>query len=391
MAVRSRRFIAIAGPAATPVVFLMILHIWNMFTSRFTAKKNGILEPVRIKAFVQHFIYSGTVLVILGFGMFWGLKYKRIYLDPWPTSDRYTSVFMRMTASHLKPFDVCKFINDNQLSGRIFNYWTEGGAVAFGQKPDPKTGQIRLKLFMDGRAQAAYDHEKFRLWQHIFSGGPHARKAMRKEGKITTEKLKTIGQWINKQLNKYDAWVTLMPKTQDNSTYMRALKETANWKTAYLDDTQHLMVNIDTPKGKELIEQILKNEAKFPNAYSENMTRSIAIIENSDREQFNELYPLVKKAFTERKTPSSSLALARLAGFVTNRPKITEDFEVYLSSFSQNQGDYKKQDGYYLRLVSAEICSRLLSRYDSSHQNKYKELSRKYANEIKVLNQNYIW
>ncbi len=77
-----------------------------------------------------------------------------------------------MTASYAKPFEACEFMRLNKLSGIMFNYWTEGGFIAWGQEPDPETGRIPLQLFMDGRAQAAYDVSVFDLWSDIFSGGP---------------------------------------------------------------------------------------------------------------------------------------------------------------------------------------------------------------------------
>ena len=68
---------------------------------------------------------------------------------------------MRMTASYAKPFEACEFMRLNKLSGIMFNYWTEGGFIAWGQEPDPETGRTPLQLFMDGRAQAAYDVKVF--------------------------------------------------------------------------------------------------------------------------------------------------------------------------------------------------------------------------------------
>ena len=85
---------------------------------------------------------------------------------------------MRMTASDAKPFAACEFIRRNKLSGKMFNYWTEGGFIAWGQDPDPETGRIPLQLFMDGRAQAAYDVNAFDLWTDIMSGGPAATPAL---------------------------------------------------------------------------------------------------------------------------------------------------------------------------------------------------------------------
>ena len=391
MAIRSRRFIAIAGAAAAPAVFLMILQSWYMFSSRFSLKKKGLLQPIALAPVVQHFARGGAVLVILGLGIFWGMKYKRIYLDPWPSDDRYNSVFMRMTASHLKPFEVCQFINDNNVNGHVFNYWTEGGAVAFGQDPDPETGQIPLKLFMDGRAQAAYNHDTFRLWQTIHSGGPIAAQAMTKNKKISPEQMKEIGKWINGQLNKYNVWVTLMPKSRDKSTFMQALRQTANWKTAYLDNMQHLLVNIETPQGQELIDRILKDEAVFPDAYSKSMTTSTVIFENNYRQRFGDLYPMIKEAFDAHPTPPSALAMGRLNSMPALRTKIAADFQAYLDDFLQHKDTYHKKDGYFLRLASAEISARFLSQVYPERKKEFEKLAASLTIDSKALNQGHVW
>jgi hypothetical protein len=392
MAIRSRRFIAIAGSAAAPAVFLMILQSWQMITAWLSWKRNGVSHPATLGPIVQQFVRYGTVLVILGFGIFWGMKYKRIYLDPWPTDDRYNNVFMRMTASHLKPFEVCKFINDNEINGRVFNYWTEGGAVAFGQIPDPENGKIPLKLFMDGRAQAAYDHDIFRLWQNIHAGGSIARQAMMKDKKITPERMKEVGAWIDEQLQKYDVWVALMPKSQESSTFMRGLIQRANWKTAYLDNTQHLLVNIETPQGKQLIDKILKDEAVFPDAYSKSITTSTAIFENNYRDRTKDLYPMSKAAFKNRPDPSSTLPMIEIAKRIPGlRTMITADLQASVDDFVQHKDDYQKQDGYLLRLSSAEISARFLSQLLPEQKKEFADLAANLRSESRSLGQAHIW
>jgi hypothetical protein len=244
---------------------------------------------------------------------------------------------------------------------------------------------------MDGRAQAAYNHKTFRLWQLIYSGGPLAQKKMRTHSKIPPKQMKEVGEWIDKQLSKYDVWVTLMPKTQESSTFMRALQQTANWKTAYLDNTQHLLVNISTPQGKDLIEKILKNKAIFPGDYSKNITTSTAIFENNDRKRFNDLYPLIKAAFEERQNPSSTLAMTRLNSFPTIRPKIAADLQAYLDDFVQHKDTYQKQDGYFLRLASAEISARFLSPFHPKEKKEFKKLATTLRNNAKSLNKTHIW
>ena len=124
---------------------------------------------------------------------------------------------MRMTDSGQKPFYACRFIKDNKLKGKMFNYWTEGGFIAFGQEPDPNTGKTPLQLFMDGRAQAAYDRRYFDLWTEIMSGGQNItglilyQAALQKKN-LTGDDYVKIGKWMDEQLKKRNVWVVLMPR-----------------------------------------------------------------------------------------------------------------------------------------------------------------------------------
>ncbi|GAH32711.1 unnamed protein product, partial [marine sediment metagenome] len=116
-----------------------------------------------------------------------------------------------MTASDAKPFYACKFIKDNKLNGKMFNYWTEGGFIAWGQEPDLKTGRIPLQLFIDSRAQRAYDIKMYRSWLEITAGGPIAQSARKEKRKLTAEDYTKIDQWIDETFKRYGIWVVLMP------------------------------------------------------------------------------------------------------------------------------------------------------------------------------------
>lgn len=185
-----------------------------------------------------------------------------------------------------------------------------------------------------------------------------------------------------------------MPMTQEKnpkSFFMRALKQTPNWKTAYLDNTQHLLVNINTPQGKQLIDKILADEAIFPDSYCKNITTSTAISENNDRERFNDLYPLIKGAFEERQDSTSTLGMIRVASLPKIRPKIAADLQTYLDDFIQHQNVYQKQAGYYHRLASAELSIRFLSTYRPKEKKKYEEFSEMFRAELKILNKTSTW
>ena len=411
MAVRSRRFIALAGSAATPIVFLMISQIWQMFSTRSSWKKEGSLQPLTFDLTVQRFFRYGVVLVLLGLGSFWGMKYKHIYLDPWPSSNQYHSIFMRMTASYLKPFEICQFINDNQIEGRVFNYWTEGGAVAFGQVPNPETGKIPLKLFMDGRAQAAYNHDKFRLWQDIFSGGSDGQKAsavqkqllslQRQRQTNTTaykkflttynELIEKTSPWIDAQLRKYDVWVVIMPQSEEDSTFMQALKKTNNWKTAYLDNTQHLLVDSDTSRGKALLASIVQGTAVFPNTYVKSLSTASVITETRNSAKYGDLYSLTKNAFDEDPSPIATLAMRGLTSLPMFRTKIIDTLKHYTDDFVQNKGFYMQENGSLMRLTSAEIAARTLSQLNPSEKDRYQTYMLQFREDINTLRQEYVW
>ena len=83
--------------------------------------------------------FTATAVLL---GTVWGTRYKQVYLDPWANDDVYDSVFMRMTASNLKPFDVCQFIRENKFSGRVFNHWTEGGRWHSGRNLTRRPGRF---------------------------------------------------------------------------------------------------------------------------------------------------------------------------------------------------------------------------------------------------------
>jgi hypothetical protein len=391
MAIRSRRFIAMAGSAAAPIVFLMIFQSWQMFSARLSWKKDGSLKPLPLGPVVQRFVQYGVVVLVLGLGIFWGLKFKRIYLDPWPTDARYHSVFMRMTASHLKPFEVCEFINKNDIAGRVFNYWTEGGAIAFGENPDPETGEIPLKLFMDGRAQAAYNHDIFRLWQLIYSGGPAIQQAQLKGGQIDSEILKASGQWIDTQLKERHVWVVLMPQTQSNTTFMRALKQIGNWKTAYIDNTQHLLVDTDTPQGKALINRILADTAVFPDAFSEQLTTATVVIATKDGNRFNELYDRVTVAFKDQPSPIAASTLMQLSGIPSFREKVAVFFQQSLDDLEKTQKAYRETDGFGLRLNSASMAAHFLAAIYPEKSKDYLNESKQFQKELQQISAEGIW
>jgi hypothetical protein len=365
MAIRSRRFIPIAASVACPLMALMIEQAIFAFTARRQAAATGRFALPECPTWFRSSLIGLAGLVLIVFG-----KYKRIYLNPWAPDGNRDSVFMRMTASNVKPFDAGQFIRDNRLSGNMFNYWTEGGAIAFFQDPDPETGKTPLQLFMDGRAQAAYNIDKFDLWRLIKGGGPLMEKFARSGKSMTDQDFRQVGQWIHEELAKYKVWVVLMPVSEvpypgipskdvdQNHYFIRALQMQGNWTVAYLDDFQYLYVRNDSPEGKDLLAKIFKGEAKFPTECSQHLSLASLYLQTGREEYIPQAFEHAKKAFELEPNQASALRLVyEIRRYPSVRRQAEQTLQAFLDDFIAQQPEYSKQGGFCNRLVAARIAA----------------------------------
>ncbi len=399
MAVGSRRFIPITAAIACPMMAVFIDQSFKMITAGRRFRKDLQLKPLGPSAgFVKVCVLAFTLLIVT-LGAIWGSQFKETYLDPFDADDKRTSIFMRMTGSFMKPFEVCEFINDNGLSGHMFNYWTEGGAVAFGQTPDPETGHIPLKLFMDGRAQAAYDHATYITWTYIKSGGPTVQVAALSGRKLTGTDYKEIGKWVTEQLKPYDVWVVLMPDTQvydpRYNTFVKGLESTGHWRIVYVDDSQYLYVDTNTDKGRALITKVVREQAVFPDEFSRYLSTGRAWLFLNDRERSLRGFEYLKKAFEIDPCESAMRMLVSSLGLEHIRPRVYPYIENYLEEFIANKDSYSKEAGYFKQLMAARMAARYLSlrykRTDPAKSKLYARIDTDYLAEHKVKYEKTKW
>lgn len=432
MAVRSRRFIPIAGIVACPVITMLIQQkikaVWEIINRGQTKLLNLSLVVLGLFGFISfilaiYFIYnhqlyklfraipiyvfmvflidqgvryvrlfvdkkpgkpvtpfipgeiqSGAiafgVLAVLFFGTWWGLKFKRVYLDPWPNDPRYSSVFMRMTASDAKPFYTMKFIRDNKLKGKMFNYWTEGGFIAWGEEPDPKTGFTPLQLFMDGRAQAAYNRTTFDEWSTILAGGLQTQsillRAEARDEDLSREDYNKIGDYMDKELSKRNVWVMLMPSSIFNdpdraSSYytFKALELHPNWRLVFFNDKQKLIVNVKTEQGQKLYDGILTGATKFPDDYHKELVlaHTLLVYRPTLEEKKQGLDDAIN-AFKLNPSPVAMLeVIVDAARFTDLLPQVQEFCKKYSEDFNKNYKQLMKEDGYRLKVEAARLAN----------------------------------
>jgi len=397
MAIRSRRFIPIAGIVACPFIAMLMDETVRAIAATVSFRKGrGFLVPAMNKWLQIFFAVAGTAAALF-FGIWWGLKFKCVYLDPWPNEPKLNSVFMRMSASDVKPFYACEFIRANKLQGKMFNYWTEGGFIAWGQIPDPNTGRTPLQLFIDGRAQAAYEPEIYGMWADIMAGGPIMRDAAARRRQLSAEDYVKAGQWIGNELKKHDVWVVMMPVDQFDSPLVRGLEYNPNWPIVYMDNFQKLFVDVTRLQGKELFDGIFSGKTVYPDKFSENLVKAHNIFLFGKEKAAQEMgLDYAIKAFEAYPSQLPLRRIVMAADVPELAPRINEFFSKYLYDFMQNKNQYVKQNGYFHRIGSAYVtCSYLQEVAKKNNNAKFAEFygakRQEYMEEQRKINRSKRW
>ncbi len=379
MAICSRRFIVIAGYVACPIIALLLDHLLRLFfASRGFFGGTGF-NAGRMSGCLSKKLTLAAFVLIMFFGSWWGIKYKKIYLDPWPNDPKLSSVFMRMTASYLKPFYVCRFIQDNKISGTVFNYWTEGGAIAYGQEPNSVTGKTSLQLFMDGRAQAAYEPIDFNVWSYIIAGGPVAINAARQKAALTRQDRMKIAQWLDAQFNARGVSYILMPSGEFDKVVLRSIKYHRNWRLIYSNEKQQLFANVTTAQGKRIYEGIASGETVYRDQYVKDLVvaNNLLLYGDSERNKKTAIEFAIC-SFEANPTEASALAIIFSAQYGKTIPIAIATFTQYLQNFHENEADYRKTDGYSRRLSAAMIAADFLVKHNVecqiADQTSYKDI-----------------
>ena len=320
---------------------------------------------------------------------------------------------MRMTDSGQKPFYATKFIKDNKLQGNMLNYWTEGGFIAFGQEPDPNTGRTPLQLFMDGRAQAAYNRKTFDLWSYIMTGGPpgsvgqqviqaammRARTVKKRVQEIlTAADYDKISESISKALKEHKVWVVLMPSGQFNSTFIKGLERNPNWPLVFFNNKQKLFVDVRTPQGKALFDGILNGKTLYPDEYHRNLIRAHCwLFYLRGIEEKKKSFDFAVKAFNMNPSPAPMQEIMLVAsGFAEIRPDVKKFCEDYVNKFIENKADWANQDGYRDRVGAARLACIYLesvarTQKDTRLANSYAAQQKKCDGELRRVAQSKRW
>ena len=394
MAIRSRRFIPIAGIVACPVIAMLIDQMIRAISAADNFSKRNKLCVSAMPEILQKFFILGGVAAVLFFGTWWGLKFKRVYLDPWPPDPDLNSVFIRMTASDAKPFYAMDFIRMNKLKGKMFNYWTEGGFIVWGQDPDPNTGKTPLQLFMDGRAQAAYEPQAYKTWMTIMTGGQTGARLIsgtRARGtKLSNANYVKIGKAVSKLLRDHNVWAVLMPWTDPKvvtGPFVKGIERNLDWPIVFLNHKQRFYVDINSPQGKELIEGMFNGKTLYPDEYSRSMALATnMLLYGKEAGEHKKGLDFAIKAFESYPAALPMQGIMKAYRFKELKPQVDNFCKYYFDKFMKNKEEWSTQDGYLHKVMAARMAASHLARLARQQKNEklvafFIEKSKEYTDE----------
>jgi hypothetical protein len=247
----------------------------------------------------------------------------------------------------------------------MLNYWTEGGFIAFGQEPDSNTGRTPLQLFMDGRAQAAYNRDAFEEWSTIMAGGmitgQIAARAEARRQSVSSDDYVKIGQWMDEQLRSYNVWVVLMPQTEYRTpppqVYYRkmsyhaiqGIERNPNWPLVFFNNKQKLFVDVRTPRGKELFDGIFNGKTLYPDDFHRNLilARNTLLFFVNQLEQQRGQIDITRRTVKNRLDNENLIVKAKEKAVAQFRDKLGKLSE-RLKTVQESLEDTQKQGGLEL-------------------------------------------
>ncbi|MCH7921148.1 MAG: hypothetical protein IIC50_24660 [Planctomycetes bacterium] len=272
MAVSSRRFIAIAAFVSCPL-FALYLQQAARGISHMTWKGRlgDILAVPKMNAWART-LSRLSIVYVLCFGVSSAYAFGRQFVLPLSYQASGQTVFERMLSAHTMPVGACAFLRENGVTGKMFNVWREGGYIAWAQGLCGETGKADVELFIDGRAQAAYDPSWRREWTDLMACRPIPPEKGLPGPASKERRWQEIGDWAVSRLRGHGVTLALLPMSRDTRHMTRALDAHPDWCVVYVDGKHRLFVDQKTPWGQRLVEGIPTGQTRYGNAFARELT-----------------------------------------------------------------------------------------------------------------------
>ncbi len=241
MSIQSRRFILLGGVIIAPYLAAWLTEaigmLWSGRLSHSQGKRLISGRYLTLSAWA-----AGAVLMAIFITCLWDVYYRP------PLEGPRLSIFRRMVKIEDQPWRAMQFFNANHLRGIVFNEWTHGGFITFHQTPDPQTGEVPCKVFMDGRAQAAYDIEHFRL-QNRYRTFAENMDIEEFHAKLRAKRLNL-------------ALLDMFSSSSDNLQML--FERSSRWLRLYTDHRYVIYADIEDPLNADIVQAFVEDKLNWP-------------------------------------------------------------------------------------------------------------------------------
>jgi len=345
MAFASRRFV----PLASVIAAAPLAQWLGEALARWRERTPAAAVTARLRRVA---VLVGAAVVVAGVSL--GARCSRTYLGAWPVDFTRTSVFDRLTYAHLRPAGVCSFLAANRVAGRTWNFWEEGGYLAWGQTPSAATGRLPVQVFIDGRAQGAYPAEALRNYYMLRAGGPAGEEAGAQRREMSRAELERARLWVRRQMAASGAWLADLPYAQQDLPISFLLLNSESWRVVYADEEHTLLADTDTPDGRALSLGIDSGSTRFPDDFAAALTR-LRLTAGSGAE-LGRVVALARGVLAIHPSARAVRLVAASAGAAPDRASAVAFYREVVAEFFANRARHRGEDGYLKRLVTVEAA-----------------------------------
>lgn len=429
MSIMSRRFIFLGGVVVSPFLAKMAQDVVNMIGLLRRKRRD---EPLQLPKMSRKMslvvggvgiVAAGVLGTIFGWCM-WDIYYRQ----PYDGNDY--SVFRRMVSVQAQPVEAMRFFDDNKIEGIVFNEWVNGGFITFNQEANAETGQVRCKVFMDGRSQAAYKVEHFLLWTTMKAAISKIDKKNREvvsswakqlgvsvtapaffdammgrvyaaaksdDKKIKVAKRNAIISLSNAKL--YDAvleragvnvvllsMIVRNPKMSVPPAY-ELLMSSGNWECFYIDNRNAIFLRSSDERFAELFENPSENVK-----YADEATRKLCLgyllchrSAKSDRVDGLEMLMSVEPKYYMRNMYDTIVRTGQESGKLTQVKRYFERQQEIFGKKVAAGGRFGRSDSLACAMHAADMLRRFKGPGSAEHRDKYEALLKEYRNEMNKL------
>lgn len=353
MAIRSRRFIAIAAFTTCPLLAAYTGQVFRVVLAWILIVKEQRSHTPVSGRFMTSILQRGVVAFVVCLGLGAAHSFGSYFLTTQPGPTESQSVFGRIVGVFTQPTQACTFLRENRIRGRLFNAWTQGGFIAWSQKPESISGRTPLQVIIDGRAQAAYGDTSYTdYWDIVSCAEPYSELGIDKREPNDSERQR-IGQWVDERLQQRDVDVVLLP-AHPGGTYriVAGLESHANWRTVFRDGTHAVLVNTLTKQGRSVLQDMAAGRVTYEDEYVKHSSLACYLLKSgADANDVRSGLAHATEAFRMRPSLFSARLLTRVAAqhdeLAPDVRRLCDEYLEHYRAREENPLEQNSLDEYY--------------------------------------------